>query len=85
MICLISITLASVIRTPILTSGVSAARQSFEAAPKDITSEYDQSFIDWHVDLMTRTAEDPALVVEELVNACTVGHHCHCRSHVVLL
>lgn len=59
-------------RTPILTSGVSAARQSFEAAPKDITSEYDQSFIEWHMDLMTRTAEDPALVVEELVNACTV-------------
>ena len=62
-------------RTPILTSGVSAAHKSFEAAPKDITSEYDPSFIDWHMDIMNQSAEDPALVVQQLVNACTVRYY----------
>jgi short-subunit dehydrogenase len=58
-------------RTPILTSGLEAAQKAFDAAPKDITSEYDTSFIQWHSNVMNRTAEDPSLVVDELVSACT--------------
>ena len=44
-------------RTPILSNGVESAKRSFEAAPKEITGQYDHSFIDYHVNMMTKTAE----------------------------
>jgi dehydrogenase/reductase SDR family member 9 len=61
----------SFMRTPILTSGMNSAKSAFESAPKDITSQYDPSFQDAHVNLMNRASEDPALVIDVLVEAIT--------------
>ncbi len=44
-------------RTPILSSGMTSAHAAFEAAPKDITSEYDPSFEQAHIDLMNQASE----------------------------
>ncbi|CAE7463351.1 BDH1, partial [Symbiodinium microadriaticum] len=44
-------------KTPILLNGLEAAKRSFESAPENITSQYDQSFIQYHADMMTNTAE----------------------------
>lgn len=61
----------SFMRTPILTSGMNSARNGFESAPKEITSEYDPSFQDAHINLMNSASEDPSLVINVLVQAIT--------------
>jgi hypothetical protein len=45
------------LRTPILLNGSAAARRSFEAAPKDITSEYTTEWMESQVDTMNKLAE----------------------------
>jgi NAD(P)-dependent dehydrogenase (short-subunit alcohol dehydrogenase family) len=61
----------SFMRTPILSSGINSARSGFENAPKEITSEYDPSFVDAHIQLMNTASEDPSLVIDVLVQAVT--------------
>lgn len=61
----------SFMRTPILSSGINSARSGFENAPKEITSEYDPSFVEAHIQLMSTSSEDPSLVIDVLVEAIT--------------
>jgi short-subunit dehydrogenase len=58
-------------RTPILTSGMNSAKTAFEKAPQEITSQYDRSFEEAHLQMMNRSSEDPALVIDVLVEAIT--------------
>lgn len=50
---------------------MNSAKVAFEAAPKEITSEYDPSFQEAHAELMNKASEDPIHVVNVLIDAIT--------------
>jgi len=61
-------------RTPLLASGSSAGKRSFETAPSDITSEYGTEWLNGQIDTVNKLAEDPKLVVDAVVDALTDSH-----------
>jgi NAD(P)-dependent dehydrogenase (short-subunit alcohol dehydrogenase family) len=61
-------------RTPLLASGSSAGKLSFEAAPRAITSEYGTEWMEGQLETVNQISEDPALVVDAIVDALTDSH-----------